>query len=106
MYPITVLISSSPLSNPNINSAEVIDTLWAHSMLEDGLEHISVSRTDDSIDLVLFVNSGTARSAFETAMRIFNRVLTFSPFAADWKITSSEVESSHIRITPLNPGDP
>lgn len=99
MYPVTVSICPALLGEAaNLNSAELIDILWAHSRPEDGLEHIGLRISDDTIDAVLFVKSDTPENARRTTIEIFWRTFSRSPSLAEWELVSRETSGSRIKI--------
>jgi hypothetical protein len=107
MYPVTVSICSALLGEAaSLNSAELIDILWAHSLPADGLEHIGLRVGERTVDAVLFVKSATPESARGTAIEIFRRTLSLSRPLAEWKLVPDDGTGSRIEISRSVPGKP
>jgi len=77
----------------------VVDILWAHALPEDGLEHIARHIGEDTVDIMLFVKSGTPESAYQAAIRICCSALHTSSTLADWKLTADNRVNGIISIS-------
>lgn len=76
MYAVTVSIRENLLRATDcLDSAGLIDILWAHALPEDRLEHIAKHISDDTVDIKLFVKSDTPENAYQTAIRICHSAL-------------------------------
>jgi len=52
----------------------VIDTVWAHAVQNDGLEHVSGRSADGRIEILLFLREDTARTSERQAAGLIHRV--------------------------------
>lgn len=53
--------------------ARLVDALWAHSIEADGLEHIRGHRTDDCVEMILFLQESAERDPELCALHLLTR---------------------------------
>jgi hypothetical protein len=100
VYAVTVSIRGDLLrATDRLDSAGLIDILWAHALPQDRLEHIAKHIGDDTVDIKLFVKSDTPENAYQTAARICQSALQTSSSLAGWRLINDDQANGVIRIS-------
>ena len=100
MYTVSVSIRGDFLrATALLDSAGLIDILWAHALPQDGLEHIAKYISGDTVDIKVFVKSDTPENAYKAAIRICHSAIHTSSALADWRLITDDQAHGVIRIS-------
>jgi hypothetical protein len=80
------LIASDRPEGTRLSAGTISDSVWAHALPADRLEHVHVMEAPAIIEITLFLLSGSQAEAEQSARRICRRLLSANPPLAGWQL--------------------